>query len=263
MTDRPHGYARYKLDGCRCYTCGWAVAQYRDQREHAIRRGTWHPFVNAEPARQHVANLKTCGFGDRTIAELAGLDRKAIRILQHGRPERGTPPPTQIRPTTAAGILGVDATFDNLPGATVINAAGTTRRLQALVAAGWPQNWLAARVCWTPANLGVLLRREQTIVRTARTMRDLFAELEYAIPVESGVPQSSVSRARAVAIAHRWAPAAAWDEESLDDPQAEPEWTGECGTNRGYEIHLREKTPTCPRCRAAHNELNRKSRSAA
>ncbi len=34
---RPHGYARYRLDGCHCYTCGWTVAHYNDAREHAMQ----------------------------------------------------------------------------------------------------------------------------------------------------------------------------------------------------------------------------------
>lgn len=54
MSSRRHGYARYKLDGCRCYVCGYAAAQHNDAREHAIRRGQWQPFVDAGPVRQHL-----------------------------------------------------------------------------------------------------------------------------------------------------------------------------------------------------------------
>ncbi|WP_039942930.1 hypothetical protein, partial [Streptomyces himastatinicus] len=62
---RDHGYARYKLDGCRCYRCGWAKAQYDDAREQAMRRGQWQPFMDAEPVRTHLRQLQACGLGLR------------------------------------------------------------------------------------------------------------------------------------------------------------------------------------------------------
>jgi transcriptional regulator with XRE-family HTH domain len=251
MADRPHGYARYKLDRCRCYTCGWAVAQYRDHVEQLQRRGLWQPYVDAEPSRQHVLQLKACGFGDRSIADLAGLDRKRVRDLLHGRPERGTPPPTQIRPATAAAILSVEPTFDNLPGATPVASTGTVRRLQALVAAGWPQSQLAARLGLTDSNFASTLRREQVLVRTVRAVRALYTELWLADPAELGVPATSVSRSRNHAISNGWAPPGAWDEGAIDDPQAAPDWTGECGTPAGYSIHYRIGVPPCQRCRDA------------
>jgi hypothetical protein len=260
--DRPHGYARYKLNGCRCYTCGWAVAQYRDHREQLLRRGQWQPYVDADPARQHVANLKACGLGDRTIANLAGLERKTVRVLVHGRPERGTPPPAQIRPATAAAILSVEPTAENLPDAAVISSAGTVRRLQALVAAGWPQAQLAARLGMTPGNFGATLRREQVIVRTARAVGSLYDQLWNTDPSAAGVDNQATARARNHARSHGWAPVGAWDDDTIDDPTAEPDWTGACGTRAGYEAHRRMDTVTCPRCRAAMTALRAERKAA-
>jgi hypothetical protein len=263
MAERPHGYARYKLDGCRCYTCGWAVAQYNDARDHAIRRGAWQPYVDAEPARQHVLQLKECGFGDRSVAGLAGVDRKRVRDLLHGRAERGTPPPAQIRPATAVALLGVEPTFDNLPGATVIDATGTVRRLRALVAAGWPQARIAQKLGWTDANLSALLRRERTIVRTARAVRAVYDELWQADPLAAGVASHVCTRARDHAARSGWAPVGAWDDDTIDDPAAGPDWTGVCGTRAGYSAHRVIGVPACRRCRDAEAARTRDRRAAA
>ena len=51
-----------------------------------------------------------------------------------------------------------------------------------------------------------------------------------------------------------WAPPGAWDDDQIDDPQAHPEWTGECGTDRGYWVHRRQQLPMCTRCETAHEK---------
>ncbi|MFD7410135.1 hypothetical protein [Kitasatospora purpeofusca] len=262
MADRPHGYARYKLDGCRCYTCGWAVATYRDQREQLVRRGQWQPFVDAAPVRAHVAELKACGLGERTIAALARVDRKRIRELLHGRTERGTPPPTRIRPATAAALLAVEPTPENLPPAAHIASAGTVRRLRALVAAGWPQAHLASRLDMTPGNFGAALKRDRVTVRTARAVRVLYDELWNTDPLAEGVTLQAVTRARNHARTSGWAPVGAWDDETMDDPASAPDWTGVCGTPAGDYAHRRLGTPVCPRCKAARNSHRIEQRAA-
>ncbi len=263
MTDRPHGYARYKLDGCRCYTCGWAVAQYNDAREHAIRRGTWQPYVDAAPVREHVLNLKACGFGDRAIAALAGLDRKAVRTLLLGRAERGTPPPAQIRPATATAILSVEPTLANLPDCTVVGSVGIIRRLRALVAAGWPQAHLGARLGQTPSSFSTALRRDQTTARTARAVQVLYNDLWQVEPQIAGVGNQPYARAVNHARAAGWAPIGAWDDDSIDDPAAEPNWTGECGTEAGYYRHRQLQARACPRCRTARYVADQARKFAA
>jgi hypothetical protein len=220
---RPHGYARYKLDGCRCYVCGFAVAQYRDAREHAIRRGQWQPWTDAEPVRQHISNLRACGLGTRRIADLASIDRKRLQGITTGRPERGTGPQEKVRPALAQAILAVEPTFENLGAATVIDATGTIRRLQALVAAGWPQQHLAAALGMTPTNFGAAIRRDRTIVRTARAVQALYDAYWRADPIEHGASRAGVTRARRHAAASGWAPVGAWDEETIDDPTATPD----------------------------------------
>lgn len=225
MTARPHGtYARYKLDGCRCYPCAGAASDYRANRERAIAYGTWQPFVDAEPVRRHIRALQSCGMGLRRIAEAAGVDRKRLQVVLTGRPERGTPPQKRIRPAIAAAILAIQPTLDLLGDRTVIDATGTRRRLQALVATGWSISKLADRLGWTPANLARLIKSERTIVATARAVRALYDELwNHAPPEDTHRDRIAASRARNYARANGWVPPLAWDDDRIDDPDARPD----------------------------------------
>lgn len=227
MTDREHGYARYKLDGCRCYTCGYARALYEERRQRAIAYGTWQPFVDAEPVRQHVRDLQACGLGLRRIAEAAGVDRKRLQALLNGRSERGTGPQEKVRPQIAAAILAVEPSFDMLGPKTVIDASGTRRRLQALVSLGWSQAKLADRLGWTPGNFGALMREPRTVVATARKVRTLYDELwNQAPPEDSHRDKVAASRARNHARSRGWFPPMAWDDDTIDDPTAQPDRGG-------------------------------------
>lgn len=258
VTGRDHGYARYKLDGCRCYTCGWAVATYNDQREHAMRRGTWQPWADAEPTRQHLRNLQACSIGLRRIATLAGVDRKRLQAILTGRPERGTGPQEKIRPALAAAILAIEPDSGNVAEHTPVDATGTLRRLQALVAVGWPQAQLAARLGMAPGNFSALLDRSQVTAVTACAVRALFDQLWNADPAMHGVGAQAVSRARNHARTNGWAPVGAWDEDTIDDPAASPEWTGMCGTPSGYNAHYQYRIlPVCGPCRDAKRDARR------
>jgi len=226
MTETPkrgHGYARYKLDGCRCYTCSFAVSQYNDNRARSIAYGTWEPFVDAEPVRVHLRNMQDCGIGLRRVASAAGVDRKRLQAVLTGRPERGTGPQKQVRPDFAAAVLALEPSLDLMGSATPISAIGSQRRLQALVAAGWPQHHLAAALGWTDGNFGALLKREQVIVRTARAVRDLYDERWNADPRLYGVSRHSYTRALQHAAKNGWAPVGAWDDDTIDDPSAIPD----------------------------------------
>lgn len=223
MSDRDHGYGRYKLDGCRCYACGWAVAEYNDAREHAIRRGQWEPFVDAEPVRRHLRNLQACGVGLRRIAAASGVDRKRLQGVLTGRPERGTGPQKQVRPALATAVLAVQPSLDLLGSATPINATGTHRRLQALVSAGWPQHHLAVALGMTDGNFGSTLRRDRITVRTARAAAALYDQLWRANPLDHGAAPCGVTRAKRHAATQGWAPAGAWDDDTIDDPTAQPD----------------------------------------
>ncbi|MFF9898477.1 hypothetical protein [Streptomyces longispororuber] len=262
MSARPHGYARYRLDGCRCYTCAWARSRYDENRAKAIIAGTWQPWVDAEPVRAHLRSLQACGMGLRAIAAAAGVGRSRLQAVLTGRPERGTGPQKQVRPALAAAVLAVDPTLDNLAPSTLINPAGTRRRAHALVAVGWPQQNLATALNMQPGNFGDMLARPHVLAGRARQMRELYAERWNADPAAHGATPAGITRARRHAAAKGWAPPGAWDEDTIDDPAAFPEWTGVCGTPQGRSVHRRIGIPECQPCRDARTAARRPKEAA-
>lgn len=232
--EREHGYARYRLDGCRCYVCGYARSRYNENRNKAITAGTWQPYVDAEPVREHVRALQSCGMGLRTIATVSGIDRKRLQGVLSGRTERGTGPQERVRPALAAAVLGVEPTLDNLGSAVSVDATGTRRRLQALVAAGWPQARLALRMGMTPNNFCSTVKNERVIVRTVRLARGVYDELWNQDPRAHGVDKQAYSRALHHAASRGWAPVGAWDDDTIDDPSAVP-WTASGRSRPGRE----------------------------
>lgn len=254
-TGRPHGNAKYHLEKCRCPTCRQAARDYDNNRSRAIAYGRWQPYVDAEPVRQHVRALAEFGIGWMRLAKISGVPRGSVSKLLYGDPQRGMAPSKRILPKNAQAILAVEPTLDNLGDQTVIDGTGTRRRLQALVCAGWTQSELARRMNMNRANFGRTIVSSLVKAATVKTVRDLYDELWRVDPVAAGVPEHRAAAARLIATSNRWAPVGAWDDDSIDDPAAFPDWTGWCGTPKGQPIHYRIKVPVCTPCRqAAHQQ---------
>jgi hypothetical protein len=131
------------------------------------------------------------------------------------------------------------------------DATGTVRRLQALVAAGWPVLYIAAELGMFPTAVSHLMRRRFITLRTARRVAAVYDQLWSVDPATHGATPKGILRARNLASAMGWAPAAAWDDDTIDDPAAHPDWTGHCGTARGVTAHEEHGIPLCPACEAA------------
>lgn len=261
--ERPHGYARYKLDGCRCEICTTAAHEYNHRRDRGILYGTWEPFIEAQPVRDHIKALSEAGIGRRRLVQLSGVSGSTVKKLLYGRKGAGIPPTARIRPEIASRILAVRPGDRALADHALIDATGSLRRLQALVANGWPQRQLAFRLGMQPTNLGAVMGRDQITAATARQIAALYIRLENADPRAHGVDNQAYSRAVNQGLRNRWARPPHWDEGALDDPEAFPDWTGECGTMRGYTIHRRDKIPICDPCRSVSSEDRERRRSAA
>lgn len=227
---RPHGTrARYVLGpgpgtgpGCRCRPCSAANRDAESKRTRLKTYGQWEPYVDAGPAREHVRALAGCGIGWKRAAELAGVSTGAMSKLLYGGPS-DRPPSKRIRPATAARILAVQPSPSSLASRALIPAIGTQRRLQALVAIGWSQARLAARLGMLRPNFGHLMLRPHVAAATARAVLELYRELWNMPPAEDGHrAKISASRARNHARAHGWPPPAAWDDDRIDDPGGQP-----------------------------------------
>ncbi|WP_031189507.1 MULTISPECIES: hypothetical protein [Streptomyces] len=208
------------------------------------------PLINAEPARQHACALMAAGVSVRRMASAAGINPSIINGILYTRGSQ--PRGEKLRQANAEAILAVRAA-DVTPG--TLDATGTRRRLQALVAVGWPLFRIGPALDMYPSMPGHLLMERTVYPTTAQTVAAGYGRLWNTDPRMHGIPPGSITRALRYARAQRWAPPAAWDDETIDDPTAGPEWTGYCGTRRGWHLHQRDGLPTCDRCAAAASAL--------
>jgi len=212
VAERPHGYARYKLDGCRCNACGFAVSEYGRRRTLAIRKSTWR--CDAAAMRAHVRSLMAAGMGRRRVAEMAGVNDSTLSRHLYGR--NGRPAPATMRHDLARKLLAVRP--DPAPGA-LVPAVGVARRVQALVALGWTLTEVAAGIGWTLNNLGRLASSTggEVTARTSRSVAELYERASMTRPAGP-----AANRARAMARRRGWVPPLAWNEGAIDDPRARP-----------------------------------------
>src|SRR4051812_2319842 len=142
----------YVKDRCRCPDCTAANAAASRAATRERIYGRWHPYVDAGPVREHIAALRAAGIGVERIAQLAGLSVSHIRQLaEHGRD--GLPSTQRVRPSTAARVLSIDVGDVSRAPRSRVDATGTRRRLQALMATGWPTELLADQLGRRPTTL--------------------------------------------------------------------------------------------------------------
>ena len=228
VAEHRHGTrACYVLDKCRCEPCAAANAATERQRARLSAYGRWQPYVDAAPTRAHVEKLRAAGMGLKQVAAVSGVPHGGIAKLMYGEPRRGLAPSKRIRWETAIRLQAVHATIDTLAGGARIDPTGTRRRVQALVALGWSQSQLCARIGMTASNFGHTLENASIQARTARTVAALYDELWDTPPPEAEHREKiAASRARRYAAARGWTPPLAWADTDIDDPAAHPNATG-------------------------------------
>lgn len=221
----------YIVDRCRCRACRDAVAAAERQRTRNRLYGRPTRLVDAQPARDHLARLAANGMGWKRVATAAGLNWSTVSAIIYGR--RGTdprPPRRQIGRKVADAILAVK--FDVADGARV-DATGTQRRLQALVAIGWPQASLAVELDMTPTNLSRIINTTlQVTAGTARRTRALYDRL-WNKPGPSDL-------ARRHATERGWLAPLWWDDDTIDQADAEPATPGPKRTKQDETAELLE-----------------------
>ena len=144
---------------------------------------------------------------------------------------------------------------------TTVSAVGTVRRLQALAVAGWPLARIARDTGLAAGALARALTATTVPVSMARAVAAFYTRYQLASPGLCGVAHIHARAVRERATAAGWAPHGAWDDDTIDDPAARPEWTGHCGTTRGADLHEKHGIPLCPPCTAALDR--RRLRNAA
>lgn len=212
----PHGhYLRARRDGCGCTPCLDAARRHDKRTRINTEHGT-SSYVDAAPARAHVELLLT----DLTIGQIearSGLNRMSLYALL-GR--SGRKPSRRITRKTEQALLAITPRrVDPRDHGILVDPTGTTRRLQALMALGWPGAHLVERLGWSHRTLWVLTASPGPIRAATRDdVLELYRELSSQTPE----PSKWVTLRRRLSRERGWAPPAAWDDDEIDEPGATP-----------------------------------------
>ncbi len=216
---RPHRHGTrtaYVKDQCRCAECRAAnsAASKAAYRDRVLGRSA--RFVDASPVRAHIETLRKAGIGVDQIARLAGISTSHVReLVPHAR--TGPRAIQRVRPETAQRLLVIEVTDANRALRSHVDATGTRRRLQALVAIGWPYAVLAAELCRSTTSLSRSMTSATVTARTARQVSNLYDRLWDNQPQHTTDEElAAIHAVRALASSHGWPPPMAWDDIDRD-----------------------------------------------
>lgn len=227
-----HGMASCGEYGCGRPECVAAMRRARARRKLDICRGL-RQRVPAEPTRVHIGRLLLAGVSVREMAEQSGAAHTTISRIRSGAA-------MTIWRSTADAVLGIRLPEMARPGGlSYVPAVGSVRRLQALAARGFTLTAVAGALeCSTRLVFMVRSGKRRSVhVETHQAVARLYERWWNADPVENGVAPDRVKACIGNARQHGWASSGHWDDEALDDPAGFPDWTGACGTSKGYTRH--------------------------
>lgn len=227
--EHKHQGTCYQDHRCRCANCREYKAALKRRERRLTAYGRYEPpFVDAAPARQHLANLSAFGIGAARVAEVAGIDVSVTqRILYGSRSRTGAklPPSRRITPIHAAAILAVTASLENISeNYPAWPALGAHRRIQALVARGWSYTGLGILLGVTSGAVSQILEHQVITPATHRRIAALYDQLWDKLP-DRTTPHAKAAFSRMVhyAEARRWVVPALWDDIDTDtEPPATP-----------------------------------------
>lgn len=189
-------------DDCREYAAAWAR-----RRTRLEAYGQWEVTADATAAREHIGSLIAAGMTQRAVARISGVNKTVIAAILSGAQ-------AQARPETIRRILATDPVL--LPSASV-SSLGASRRLRALMAAGWDSESLAP-LLGTSANQ---VRRWRW--RSQPAMRFDVHQRIAGVYRQIGDRQGPSGKARAQARFNGYAAPIFWDDDGdLDKPQGRP-----------------------------------------
>lgn len=209
---------------CRLPACVARARAYEKRRRDAKAAGTWQPFIDAKPVREHLLALHAVGVTVHRVAALTGLSDNVVRGFTqatragqriNGRRSRTTP-------EVAQKILAIDPA-EAAPAKVL--AIGSLRRLQALAALGWPAQEVSRRTGISGQTVYNIGRQPFILASTAARVAAAYEQLRGKRPSRHTVSAQQISTARNRAASHRWPPPKYWDEVgAIDDPDFEPQY---------------------------------------
>ncbi|GFE20129.1 helix-turn-helix domain-containing protein [Streptomyces nigrescens] len=238
-TARAKGRPASGIKGCPCTPCRQAEARYDKRRRYLNATGRTLT-VDPRPVADHIRNLFAEGAGWNQLVAASGCSNSTISLILNGKISR-------IHRTTADKLLAVQPGDAQPPGLRV-PTTGSVRRLHALLAIGHTCKAISAASGVEHSTLSDLIN--ERLERVARHVTERVASGYSILAGTRGNSARSINRG----LRNNWAPPAAWDDDHLDDPDAHPNWTGHCGTDRGYHLHVTAQLAKCQPCIDAHQQ---------
>lgn len=218
--EHTHGTrAAYVRDRCRCPGCTAANTAASRAIYRARAYGRWQPYLDATGVRVHLQALRQAGIGVHRIAALTGTPVSHVRALA-GTGPGSRPPVRRVRPQTAERLLALTAAHATPAPGSRVPSTGTRRRLQALVALGWPLPRLAAVLGHRTSSLSRSMTAGSVTAATDQQVRHLYHRLTPLRPPQTTPAQRAATEAaRAHAQQQGWLPPLGWDDIDTDpDP---------------------------------------------
>jgi DNA-binding XRE family transcriptional regulator len=229
----------------------------RARKMEYLRRSGVNGYSPAGPVRERLQALHDQrGITLNTIAERTGLNVEIVAEQYRGYGYRAGPgvrtPVRFCHKKTERLIMSARFTPED---GFYFPPLGIRRRLRALQADGFAMTVVQDETGIGRRSLPRVMSgtgsKNYCTAQFARRVIDAYDRLSAAGPTASGVSDYLQGRARRLAVKKGYAPSRCWDDDTIDDPEAFPEWTGSCGTIYGRPIHLAEGTPICDPCKKA------------
>lgn len=212
------------------------IAERRNyQRKAQRRRQGLHGFVDGQAVATHIQTCLNAGWTRLGIAAAAQVSDRAIRYILAGQ--------LRVQRDNALRLLAVKP-----EGSPCVPPLGTIRRVKALARAGYTIQWTADQADCSNRHIYEILNG--TVEAVDRALAERFADIYRR---HEGTPGPS-NPARMAAASKDWTGPDGWDSDTIDDPDASPDWTGFCGTDRGWWTHRLQQIAMCSRCEDAHTE---------
>lgn len=213
--DPRHGKRAGYIAGCRTACCQQPNQRWIKRYRLAASRNGGRTTVDSAPVIAHLRTLQQT----MSLCAIAAAGNSSSSHIS--RLLRGDHP--TLRAATATALLAVRA--DQPVDKHLVSALGARRRLQALAAKGYTFERLAPIVDYTRYNVRILANGDRDWITSAgdQRIRTAYNRLHMRAPVPANHhEQAGITKVKARAIANGWAPAFAWDTDTIDDPNAQP-----------------------------------------
>jgi hypothetical protein len=145
------------------------------------------------------------------LSEVTGLNVETLRNIAGGRYEH-------IQHHTYAVIMAVLIPSRPVPGDGLLPTAGTSRRIRGLQAIGWPQHAIGGQLRVFTSEIARNHRAAWVSSLRAAAISEVFEQWQLTV----GPSALTAERAKTAG----WPVPLAWNEDTIDDPDAKPHTAG-------------------------------------